>query len=158
MRTTSMPNVRGSAVEKRVIRIFSRFVEIFESRMTRGVLHHLRPQLFTHQPRQAFVQSHADAPDAFRAQSHGGGQHQRVPIGFQQVHGADVGFETALDELDDVAQRFRRVAAMRDQAADFFQGPQERCFLAEARASWSRHAYCTARSMLLMRADLPADP
>ena len=43
-------------------------------------------------------------------------------VGFQQVGGADIGFEPAGDQRHDVHQRFGRLGAVFGEAGDFFEG------------------------------------
>ena len=84
----------------------------------------LRPQLLGDQPGQPFGEPHPHAADALGPQADRRRQHQVRAIGLEQVHRADVGLEPPLDQVDDVGQRLRRVAALRDQAADFFERPE----------------------------------
>ena len=79
---------------------------------------------------QALGQSHAHAADALGAQADGRRQHEIGAIGLEQVDRADVGLEPPLNQMDDVVEGFRRVAARRDQPADFFERPEVRVLVA----------------------------
>ena len=109
--------------------------KVLEARMRRRVGDDLRPQLLGDQSGQAFGQPHADAADALRPQADGRGEHQVGAIGLEQVDRADVGLEPALDQVDDVGQRFGGVAALRDQPADFFERPEHRVFVTHRHVS-----------------------
>ena len=104
-----------------VIRILAGFTEVFETRMGRGVFHHLGRQCLADQAREALRQLHADAADAFGPQADRRGQHQRRPVRLEQVHRTHVAREALLDEADDVAECLGRVAAVRDKPADFLE-------------------------------------
>ena len=47
----------------------------------------------------------------------------------EQVDRADVGLEPALDQVDDVVERFGRVAAVRDEPADLLERPEQRLII-----------------------------
>src|SRR5205814_2262614 len=102
--------------------------------------HDLRPELLADQTGEAFVQSHPDLADAPLAQADRGGQDKRLPVRFEEVDGADIGFKPRLNQPDDVRERFRWVAAVRNEAADFFQRPEERRLVGRGRWEWKRHA------------------
>ena len=98
--------------EKRVIRIFARLAEIFESRMRGRVFHDLRLQLLADEAGQPFGQSHAHPSDAVRAQADRRSEHERRAIGLEQINRAHVGVERALDQLDDVVECFVGLSAV----------------------------------------------
>ena len=89
----STPRSISGTPQKRLVGLLARFAEIFEARMTGGLLDGHRPHLFGHQARQPFVQRHAQRADAFGAQPHGRGQHQVGAVRLQQIGGADVGLK-----------------------------------------------------------------
>ena len=127
--------------EERVIRVFAGFIEILEARMPRGVFDDQRAELFADQSGEAFGEAHPDVADALGAEADGGGEHQRGAVRFQQIHGADVGREPALDQLDDVGQRLGGVAALRDEMADLFEGPEEGSLLGGRRGRFTHSSY-----------------
>ena len=92
--------------------------------MRGGVRNALRGQLLGDEPGEAFRQPHADPADAFGPEPDRRREHEVGAIGLEQVDGADVGRETPLDEVDDVRQRLSRVAALRDEPADFVERPE----------------------------------
>ena len=115
--------------EERAVGILAGLAEVLEPRVLRRVRDEHRPQLLGDQPGQPFADAHLHQPDALRPQADGGRQHQRGAIGLEQVDRADVGVEPLLDQVDDVGQRFRGIAAAGDQLADLFERPEERwCF------------------------------
>lgn len=124
-----------------MVGILAGFAEVLEAGMLGGVFDHLRTQLFSDEAGQAFGQFHPDAADALWPQADGGRQHERRPIRFEEVDGADVGLKRALDELHDVGERLRRVAAVRHEAGDFFERPEQRVFVgrADRRGTWNGH-------------------
>ena len=124
--------------EKRVIRVFAGLAEIFEPRMGRRVFHDQRRQRLANQTGKPLRQSHAHAPDAVGAQADGRGQHERRSIGLEKIDRAHVGIERALNQLDDVAQRLFGMSAVRNEMADFFEGPEERVALCRHAAEHSR--------------------
>src|SRR4029453_11372062 len=112
-----------------VVRVLAGFLEVLEPRVTGRVLHDERAKLLADQSGQPLAQPHPHAADAFRPQPYGRSQHQRRSIGLEEVDRADVAFESPLNELDDVGQRFSGVAAVGNQAADLLPGPQKRILL-----------------------------
>ena len=116
--------------EERAVRILARFRKVLEPGMRRRVGDELRTQALGDQARQAFSQAHADAADAFGAESNRRREHQIGAIGLQKVDRADVGLEPPLDQMDDVVERFRGVPAGGHEPADFFQRPERRVFVA----------------------------
>ena len=112
--------------DERAIRVLSRLVEVLEARVLRRVAHEHRPQLLGDQPCQPLGDPHLHPADALRPQADRGRQHQRRAVGLEQVDGADVGDEALLNEVDDVGQGFRRIAAAGDELTDFFERPEER--------------------------------
>ena len=125
--TTSTPCSRPRSIERdaeeRAIRILAGVLEVLEARMRGRVVHDQRPQLLGDEADQAFVEPHADPADAIGLQADGGGEDQVRAIGAEQVDGADVGAEAALNELDDVGQRLGGVAGHRGEAADVVERP-----------------------------------
>ena len=115
--------------EKGAIGIFARFLKVLEARMQRGVGEYLRLECFGHEAGEAFAEAHPHAADALRAEADGGRKDQVRPIRLQQVDRADIGFEPLPDEMDDVGQRLRGVAALGNEPADFLERPQQRAFL-----------------------------
>ncbi len=106
---------------KRLVGLFARLAEIFETRMTGGMFDGHRPHLLGHQTGQAFVQRHAQRADALRAKSERRGQHQVGAVRLQQVGGANVGLKAPGDQRDDVHQRLGGLAALGREMADLFQ-------------------------------------
>ena len=104
-----------------------------------GVFDDLRRQLLADETGEPFRQPHAHAPDAVRAQADGRGEHERRAIGLEQIDRAHVGVERALNQLDDVAERFFGMSAVRDEVADFFEGPEERVALCRHAAEHSKN-------------------
>ncbi len=76
-------------------------------------------------PVRPSIQAHADLADALALQADGGAEDQFALFGMQNVDGTDGGVESALDEADDVGQRFGGVVAVRDQLADLFERQQQ---------------------------------
>ena len=109
--------------EERAIRILAGVLEVLEARMRGRVVHDQRPQLLGDEADQAFVEPHADPADAIGLQADGGGEDQVRAVRAEQVDGADVGAEAALNELDDVGQRLGGVAGHRGEAADVVERP-----------------------------------
>jgi hypothetical protein len=70
-----------------------------------------RAHSFGDEPCETLGDSHPHAADAFLSQADGCGQNERDAIRIQEVHRAHVGAEPALNQVDDVRQRFGRVAA-----------------------------------------------
>ena len=64
-------------------------------------------------------------PTLSAAEPDRGRQDQVRAVGLEQIDRADVGSEPLLDQLDDVVERFRRASVLRNQAADFLQGPEQ---------------------------------
>ena len=126
--------------EERVVRVFARLAEIFESRMPGRILDHLRLQLLADEAGQTFRQPHAHAPDAARPQADRRREHERRAIGLEQIHRTHVGVECALYQLDDVGERFLRVSAVRDEVTDLFKSPEERVALSCHAAEHSKIA------------------
>ena len=113
--------------KERAIRILAGLAEVLEARVLRGVLHDDRAHLLRHQTGKPLGDSHLDAADALLSQPDGGGQHQRRTVWLEQVDRADVGSEPLLNEVDDVRERLGGVAAARNELADLFERPEERC-------------------------------
>ena len=109
--------------EERAIGILAGFPEVLEARMRGRVVHDQRLQLLGDEADQAFVEPHADPADAVGSQADGGGEDQIRAVGAEQVDGADVGAEAALNELNDVGQRLGGVAGHRGEAADVVEAP-----------------------------------
>ena len=112
--------------DERAIRILSRLAEVLEARVLRRVAHEDRPELLGDQAGQPFVDAHLHQADALRPQPDRRRQHQRGAIRLEQVDRADVGDEALLNEVDDVGQGFRGIAAAGDELTDFFERPEER--------------------------------
>ena len=66
-------------------------------------------------------------------------------IGLEQIDRAHVGVERALDQLDDVGERFVGMSAVRNEVADFFEGPEQRVVLCRHAAEHSKNG-AAARS------------
>jgi hypothetical protein len=79
--------------------------------------------LFGDQAHQSLRDPHADAADALGPQADRGREHQVCAIGFEQVGGADVCRKLAVDEMDDVRQRFRRTPG--SEPEHIFARPRE---------------------------------
>ena len=109
--------------EERAIRILAGVLEVLEAWMRGRVVHDQRPQLLGDEADEAFVEPHADPADAIGLQADRGGEDQVRAVGAEQVDGADVGAEAALNELDDVGQRLGGVAGHRGEAADVVERP-----------------------------------
>ncbi len=124
------PALDDRHAEKRAIGVFARLGKVLEAGMRGGIGDKLRPHALGDEAGQALRQSHADAADALGAQADGRRQHEIGAIGFEEVDRADVGLEPPLDQMDDVVEGFRRVAARRHQPADFFQRPEVRVLVA----------------------------
>ncbi len=104
-----------------LVGIFARLAEIFEARMTRHLPHGHRAHLFGNQAGQTLVERQTQRADTFRAQAHGGGQHQVRAVRLQQIDGANIGFGARRDQGDDVHERLSRFAAGFGEVPDFFQ-------------------------------------
>ena len=115
--------------KKRAVGIFARFAEVLEPGMPRRIGDDLRPELLGDEADEAFVEAHADTADALGTKADGGRQNERGAVRFEQVDRADVGRETPLNQMNDVRQRFRRVAALRRETADFLERPEQRSFM-----------------------------
>ena len=89
--------------KKRVIRIFARLREVFETRVGRGIGYELWKQLLGDKPRQSLIKPHPDTAHGVGMETNGCGQDQVLPIGLEQINGADVGLESVLDQLRDVS-------------------------------------------------------
>ena len=96
-----------------MIEVLAGFREELEARMTRGVGHHERRELFGRQAHQPFVHAHPHAAYARRVEADGGGQLEVPAVGVEQVDGADVAFELLLDGARDVGERLGWIAAVR---------------------------------------------
>ena len=110
--------------EERAIGILARLGKVLEARMRRGIGDELRLGALGHQAGEALGQAHADAADALGAQADRRREHEVRAIGLEQVDRADVGVEPPLDQVDDVVEGLRGVAARRDQPPDFLERPQ----------------------------------
>jgi hypothetical protein len=121
--------------EERPVRIFARFGKILEARVRRCVGDELWSEAFGDKPREPLREPHPDPADAFGTQPHRCGQDQVGAIGLEQVDRTDVGAEPALDEMNDVVQGFRGVAARRHQPADFLERPQRRILVTHRHVS-----------------------
>ena len=108
------------------VRVLPGLLEILETRMPRRVFDNDGADLLGHQAGQTLGDAHAHPAHTFLAQADRGGQHQRRPIGFEQIDRPDVGREPLLNQIDDVGQGFGGIAAAGDQMADLLQRPEER--------------------------------
>ena len=106
-----------------MIWVFAGLAEVLESGMGGCVFDDHWLHLFGDHADEAFVKAHADLTDALGPESDGGGQYKIRAVRFEEVDRAHVCFESLLYQPDDVVESFGRVAAMRDDAADFFQSP-----------------------------------
>jgi hypothetical protein len=71
--------------EERLVRLFARFLEVFETGMASCSLDGYRKDLLGDQTREAFVDCHSKGSDTLRAKSQRCGQDQVGAIGFQQI-------------------------------------------------------------------------
>ena len=122
-----------------MVRVLARFREILEARVRGRIGEDLRPDLLGHEAGEALGEPHPHAADAFSTKADRGGKHQVRAIGLEQVHRADVGLEPLLDQMDDVRQRLGRVAALRDEPSDFFEGPEQGSFARDERVADAAH-------------------
>ncbi len=92
--------------------------------MGAGVADDDREELLGHQAGETFGRVHADAADALRPQTNGGGEDEIGAVGFEHIDGADVGGEPPLNEVNDVGERFGGVAAARHELRHVLVRPQ----------------------------------
>ena len=109
--------------EERAIGILARLGKILEAWMRRGVGDELRLGELGNQAGKALGQPHADAADTLGAQADRRREHEVRAIGFEQVDRADVGTEPALNQVHDVVEGLRGVAARRHQPPDLLERP-----------------------------------
>ena len=107
--------------QKRLVRVFSGFLKIFETRMALYVLHRDGPHLFGDQSGQAFLDGHPQRADTLRPQSERGGEYQVRAVRLKQVCGAHIGMKAPRDQRDHVHQCFRRLTSVLRKIADFLQ-------------------------------------
>ena len=122
--------------EEGAVRIFAGFAEVLEAWMCRRVGDVLRPELLGDETGESFAQPHAHAADAIGIEADRRGQHQIRAVGFEQIGGADVGAEVPLNEMNDVAERFRGVPGRRHEPAQFVGRPRRRAVAAGCRHAW----------------------
>ncbi len=107
-------------------RILSRVLEVLEPRMRGRVVHDHGPHLLGDEADEPFGEPHAYAAHALGPQPDRGREHEIRAIGLEQVDGAHVGREPALNQVDDVGERLGRVAAARDEIAELVERPEKR--------------------------------
>ena len=119
--------------QERPVRILAGVMEVLEARMRRRVVDDDGAYLFGHEAHEPFGEPHAHAPDAFGTQPDRRRQHEIGAIRLEQVDGAHVDGELAVNQVDDVRQRFGRIAAARDKVAQIIARPGQHRRLAGAR-------------------------
>ncbi len=112
--------------EERMVGILARFRKIFETRVRGRIRHDDRTHLLRDETDEAFARAHPDTAHAVGPQPNRGGEHEAGTIGLEQINGADVGGKATPDEMDDVGEGNGRGPAMRDEPADFVEGPKQR--------------------------------
>ncbi len=120
------PAIQDGNTQEGSIRIFARLVEVFEARMCGGVSQDLRPELLGDQSGKTFGEPHAHAPDTLRPEADRGREHEADAVGLQEIDGTDVGVEPAFDQVYEVVERLRRIAAVRYEPADLLERPEHR--------------------------------
>ena len=86
------------------------------------LFHRNRTHPLGNQPRETFMDSHAEGANTLGAEPQSRGQHQIGPVRLQQISGTDIGLKPLGNQGDDVHQGLRRLATLSRQIGDFLEG------------------------------------
>ena len=104
--------VHDRHAEKRAESVLADVAEILEAGMRDRIRHDDRLRLLGDETGESFGHPHAHLTDALRTQADGGRQYEVGAILLEHVHRAHVSREPLLNQVHDVGERFRGIAAV----------------------------------------------